>query len=41
MSAFQTVSQAVIYVMAKGQHKVLPYIDDVIFIAPPETATQT
>ena len=39
-AAFQMVSDAVTYVMAKRQHKMLAYIDDYIIIAPTETASQ-
>ena len=39
-SAFQMVSDAVTYVMAKRHHKILAYIDDYIIIAPHETANQ-
>ena len=34
------VSDAITYIMAKHQHKVLTYIDDYIIIASPETAIQ-
>ena len=39
-SGFQMVSDAVTYVMAKCQHKVLAYTDDYIIFASPETVTQ-
>ena len=39
-SVFQMVCDAITYVMAKRQHKVLAYIDDYILITPPDTATQ-
>ena len=39
-SAFQMVSDAVTYIMAKRQHRVLAYIDDYIIISSPDTATK-